>query len=409
MDDTLVIVGGGPAGLFCAAQTAGKERRVVVLEKKPSCGRKLLITGSGQCNITHDDDISEFFRHYGDHGAFLRPALRNFTNKDLIAFFEDRRLAMETEQGGKVFPKTRSSLDVLAVLLRECTAKGVEIHTREAVRQVTLSDGRFIVTTTTAAYHADALVLATGGASYPATGSSGDGYRLAAALGHTITEIGPALTPVDIRDYPFSSLAGISFENATVTLLRAGTKIRENTGDLLLTHTGLSGPGILDFSRYIAPGDLLKVSFLGHISKETLKNDLTCRIAAGGNRQVKTVLSGYPFPERFVRRLLELSGIPSDLTCAHLPKKARSSLIMHILEFPFIVNNLWGFDTAMVTRGGVSLPEINPKTMESRRVPHLYCIGEVLDIDGDTGGYNLQAAFSTAAAAAIHIASGDWK
>jgi predicted Rossmann fold flavoprotein len=403
-DHTVVIVGGGPSGLFCAFRAAGEGREVILLEKKRSCGRKLLISGSGQCNITHDGEITGFLAHYGDHGTFLRPALMNFTNEDLIAFFQDEGVPMVRESGGKVFPQTRKASDVLDILVAGCMERGVDIRCNEPVRCVARDGSRFTVSSATSTYSADDLVVATGGSSYPVTGSTGDGYALAQGLGHTVTEIAPALAAVYTADYPFSDLAGISFESPSISLFRDGKKLRQQSGDLLLTHSGLSGPGILDLSRYITAGDILKVGFVKGVDRETVGKMLTAAIAAKGARQVKTALLDFPLPERFIKRLLELIGVPSDLTCAHLSKKARGALIALLTEFPFIVKRVGGFDEAMVTRGGVSLDEINPRTMESRLVPHFYCIGEVLDIDGDTGGYNLQAAFSTAALAAQRIA-----
>jgi predicted Rossmann fold flavoprotein len=399
----IVIIGGGSAGLFCALQAAGDGRGVLVLEKNPNCGRKLLITGSGQCNLTHEGDISEFFSHYGDHDLFLRPALREFTNRDLVSFFEARGLPLVTDPGGKIFPATRKASDVLSLLLSECSRRGVEVICGQAVRRVTSVDGRFAVKTETASYPADAVVIATGGASYPATGSTGDGFWFARELGHTVTEIAPALTPVIVQDYPFPDLAGISFEDLTLTLFRNGKKVRRAAGDLLFTHTGLSGPGVLDLSRFIQPGDVLKVSFCSGIDPETVRKRVTEAIAASGSRQAKTVLSGLPLPERFVRRLLELAGTAPDLACSQLPRNARQELLASLTGFPFTVLRLGGFEEAMVTRGGVALGEIDPKTMESRIVPGLFCIGELLDIDGDTGGYNLQAAFSTGTLAARSI------
>ena len=401
---TIAIIGGGPAGLFCALQAAGEGKSVVLFEKKPAPGRKLLVAGSGQCNITHDGEIAGFLSHYGDHGAFLRPALMNFTNRDLIAFFAARGLTMKAEPGGKVFPETRRSADVLAVLLAECAARGVDIRCDEAVQSVERDEDGFFVRTEKATVRATVLVLATGGASYPATGSTGDGYVFARALGQPVQEMAPALTPVYVADYPFADLAGISFENPTLAVYRDGKLVARHTGDLLLTHTGLSGPGILDASRYILPGDEIRVTFLPGMKAEGVRKRVADGVAAGGVRQVKTVLCDLPLPERFVRRLLDLAGVPQGETCARLPKKARNAVAASVAEFPFRVERLGGFSEAMVTRGGVALEGINQKTMASKTVQNLYCIGEALDIDGDTGGYNLQAAFSTAALAARHIA-----
>ncbi|MBN1195398.1 MAG: NAD(P)/FAD-dependent oxidoreductase [Methanomicrobiaceae archaeon] len=400
---TVVIIGGGPAGLFCALLAAGEGRQVLVLEKNASCGRKLLITGTGQCNLTNAGDISDFFTHYGDHGSFLRPALRGFTNRDLLAFFEERGLFTITESGGKVFPASRKAADVLSVLLSACRERSVMIRISEPVRSVAAGDGRFVITSQEAVYHAECCVIATGGVSYPATGSTGDGYAFATGLGHSVTDAAPALAAATVADYPFADCAGISFENLRVFLYRDGKKIRQQTGDLLLTHHGLSGPAVLHLSRYIREGDVLAVAFLPGRDPAELHTELADKIAAHGQRQVRTLLLEYGLPERFVRRLLEISGIPPDRTGSHLSRQERAALVAGLAGHPFTVAGLGGLNEAMVTAGGVALDAINPKTMESRHVPGLFFIGEVLDIDGDTGGYNLQAAFSTAAAAARRI------
>lgn len=401
----VIIIGGGPSGLFCALQVAGTGREVLVLEKMPSCGRKLSITGSGQCNLTNNGDIRAFFSHYGDHGKFLRPALLQCPNTRLIRFFEDQGLQVVADDKGKVFPATRKATDLMSVLLTICRVRGVTIRCKEAVQDVVAREGRFLVSTAIGEYFAEHLVVATGGMSYPATGSSGDGYSFAIKMGHTVTPLAPALTPVVIEDHPLGDLSGISFESVIVSLVRVGKTIRVIRGDLLLTHTGLSGPGVLDLSRHVVPGDFLKVSFVPDLDKVRLSEKLLQQTSTQGGSLVKRFLSDLPLPERFVRRILEVTGIPPALPFAQLSKTARSTLITNITAFPFRVAALGGFEIAMVTRGGVSLAEVNPLTMESRLVPGLFWIGEVLDIDGDTGGYNLQAAFSTATAAASGICS----
>ena len=403
---SLVVIGGGPAGLFCALRAAGNGRRILIVEKKPHPGRKLLLSGLGQCNITHDEDIGSFLSHYGDNGQFLKPALMNFQNRDLISFFTERGLPLMTEPDGKVFPRSRKASGILDILVKECTAAHVEIRCGGPVLEVSVRDAGFSIRTDQRTYRAGQLVIATGGITYPSTGSTGDGFVFARSLGHSVTEVSPALAAVTVEDYRFSDLAGISFTDVIVSLYRAGQKVRRHTGDLLLTHSGLSGPGILDFSRFICPGDTLRVSFLPSVDHQKVKETLLNRISAAGKARVRTVLASYDLPERFVNKLLTLAGIDPDLTGAHLSRKDRSALIELLTGCPFVVGRLGGVHEAMVTRGGVSLSEIDPKTMESRLVPRLYFVGEVLDIDGDTGGYNLQAAFSTAALAARRIAEG---
>ena len=399
----VAVIGAGPAGLFCAIHAAAEGCRVLVLEKNPAPGAKLLLAGLGQCNLTHDGEIREFVTHYGDHGKFLKPALMFFTNRGLADFFSTRGLPIETEENGKMFPRTRQSADVLAALLAECGKRGVMIRCSEPVTGISLVGGSFDVVTGTAAYPARTVVITTGGASYPQCGTTGDGYRLAAALGQPLTETGPALTPLLVRPFPFASLMGISFEQMRFSVWREGKKRADHTGDVLFTHLGLSGPGILDASRGIRHGDVIRLSFAGAMRREEFAADLAKRAAENPGWQVGTILAKYPIPERLNRRLLKISGIPDDLKCAHFSAAQRAALVTNCTGFPLTVTALGDYKIAMVTRGGVALEGVNAKTMESKIVPGLFFAGEVLDVDGDTGGYNLQAAFSTGYLAAQGI------
>jgi hypothetical protein len=264
------------------------------------------------------------------------------------------------------------------------------------------------VVTDNQAYESRLLVIATGGSSYPATGSTGDGYSFAGGLGHSITEIGPALTPVYIKGYPFSELSGMSFPNLRISLYRShNKKVKDSQGDVLFTHQGLSGPGILDLSRHISAGDTLKLSFVPAGDRKALEDWLLDRAKTDGDKGLKSVLAELsgpqPLPIRLIARVLELSKIPHDLKCSHLTREMRRLLVDNLTGFPVIVSELGGFNIAMATRGGVNLREVDSKTMESRLIRGLYLVGEVLDVDGDTGGYNLQAAFSTGMLAARSI------
>jgi predicted Rossmann fold flavoprotein len=390
-----IIIGAGPAGLFSAIHAAAAGSCVTVLEKNPRPGAKLLLAGSGQCNLTHNGEIFHFFTHYGSHGKFVKPALMSFTNKDLQAFFRDRGLPMITGDNGKVFPETRQSGDVLEILLAECRKRGVTLRCSEPVSTVVKDGDTFRCTTPQGTYRAAAVIITTGGASYPKCGTTGDGYRLAAGLGQPVTETGPALTPLLIRPFPFSSLMGISFEGMHYTHWRDGKKLGDHTGDVLFTHLGLSGPGIFDASRNIRPGDEIRLSFAGGLRREEFALDLAKRAAENPGWQVSTILAKYPIPERLNRKLLRISGIEENLTCAHFSSALRSALVKNCCEFPLTIAALGDYPVAMVTRGGVALESVNAKTMESKMIPGLFFAGEVLDVDGDCGGYNLQAAFST--------------
>ena len=402
-DYDVAIIGAGPAGLFCSIHAAAPGRRVVLFEKNPEPGRKLLLSGTGQCNITHAGEIPAFLNHYGSHGRFLKPALMNFSNAALIRFFEERGLEMTTEDHGKVFPETRSSADVLRLLMQECEKRGVEIRCGEPVTGTDRAGDGFSIITENGVSHTTNLVITTGGASYPKSGSSGDGYRLAATLGQPVTEIAPALAPLLIRPFPFASLSGISFEGMRFSVWRDGRKVSDHAGDVLFTHLGLSGPGILDASREIRPGDVIRLSFAGAMRREEFAADIAKRVAENTGWQVSTILAKYPIPERLNRKLLKLSGIPEELKGSQFSGEMRSALVTNCTEFPLTVERLGDFAIAMATRGGVALDQVNPKTMESKLVPGLFFAGEVLDIDGDTGGYNLQAAFSTGYCAALGI------
>jgi predicted Rossmann fold flavoprotein len=391
----VAVIGAGPAGLFSAIHAARPGSHILLLEKNPEPGAKLLLAGSGQCNITHTGEVPDFTRHYGNHGKFARPALHALTNRDLIAFFESRGLAMQADENGKVFPATRRSSDVLAVLVAECEERGVMIRRSEPVLEISRGPDGFTVTTGKEIYSAAAVVITTGGASYPQCGTTGDGYRLATLLGQPVTETGPALTPLQIRPFPFASLMGLSFEQMRFSVWREGKKVADHTGDVLFTHLGLSGPGILDASRGIRPGDVIRLSFAGAMQRDEFAADLAKRAAENPGWQVGTILAKYPVPERLNRKLLKLSGIPDDLKCAHFSSALRTALVTNCTGFPLMVAALGDYTIAMATRGGIALDGVNAKTMESKIVPGLFFAGEVLDIDGDTGGYNLQAAFST--------------
>ena len=400
----VAIIGAGPAGLFSAIHAAGQKSPVLLLEKNTQPGAKLRITGSGQCNLTHDGAIAAFFSHYGRNENFLKPSLRSFTNTDLIRFFTERGCVMETEKTGKIFPVSRKSADVLGILLQECHKRKVRLMCGETVVTVTSDSDGFLIRTVRGQYHAKNLVIATGGTSYPKTGSCGDGFRFARSLGHTIISTAPALTPILIANHPFFDLSGISFTGMHFSIWRAGKKEFDFTGDVLITHEGLSGPGILDCSRAIQPGDEIHVSFLsGTMTRDAFAADFSGRVLASSKKLVKSALLQYDIPERLVQELLTIAGVPEGLTCAHLPASLRAQLITVVTDFPLTVAALGNYSVAMVTRGGVALPEVNQKTMESRIVPGLYFAGEVLDIDGDTGGYNLQAAFSTGRCAGVAI------
>ncbi len=401
----VVVVGGGPAGLFCAAHLPAA-LDVLLLERMPEPGRKLLLSGSGQANLTHTGDLAAFLDRYGDddHGRFLRHALRSLSNEGLGRWFADREVPLETREDGKVFPASRRAQDVLEALQTACTGNGVRLLPGARVGSIERTPGGFRIRADQVEVDARAVVLATGGASYAQTGSSGDGYRLAAALGHTVVEPHPALAPVEPDPYPFADLAGVSVPDAGFVLLRGDRRLRARRGDLLFTHRGLSGPGVLDLSRDVRPGDRLLLSFLPDLRPEELDARMIELCRDRGAARLPAALAPLHLPERLLRRLLHQAGLPEETTGARMTKEQRRAVTTALTAFPLAVGRVGDFAVAMATAGGVALGEVDPKTMGSRLVPGLFFAGEVLDLDGDSGGYNLQAAFSTGALAATGVA-----
>jgi predicted Rossmann fold flavoprotein len=386
-----LIIGAGPAGLFTAIHCKG--RKVIVLEKNAVPGKKLLISGTGRCNLTHDCKLSDFFDHYGANHRFLKTALHGFTNFDLIRFFEDHGMETVVDKNGKVFPASQKASDVLAVLINVCNKNRVEINCYQQIEEIKKTESGFEVKAGSGVFISRFLVITTGGMSYPVTGSTGDGYHFAKLLGHSIVPPKPSLSPVFIRDYTMASISGVSVQNKMVYLYRGDKKIMEHSGDIGFTHKGLSGPGILDFSRNILSNDILKVNFI-ELKSDDFRNELIKVSEKEGKTAIQTYLKKFDLPRSLVLLILKSINIEPETRLAEITKIQRNQLVAAFCEFPFTVEKVGGFNMAMVTAGGVNLEEVNPKTMESKLVPGLYFAGEVLDIDGDTGGYNLQAAFS---------------
>ena len=392
----VIIVGAGPAGLFAAIALGAQGKKVLVLEKNKEAGKKLLLSGSGQCNITQDGHIKDFANHYGDQYKYIKKSLQTFSNKDTVDFFEDRGLEMESLDSGKIFPKSRSARNILNLLLAECAKFNVNIHYAEKVTKVIKSKGCYTIETQKDDYQSTTLIIATGGITYPKTGSTGDGFKIGLDLGHKIVKPLPALTPVEIEDYPFKELAGVSLKDLPFTVWRKDKKIKESRGDILFTHKGLSGPGILNNSRWMRGGDMLYLNFIKRANKKEFNKIILKEINKNGKEMIKTILRKQKLPRRLLETVLKHSEIPEETQCGQINKEDRSLLVESLVAFPLKISQLGGLHIAMVTSGGINMKQVNPTTMESRINKNLYFIGEVLDIDGDTGGYNIQAALSTA-------------
>lgn len=392
----VIVIGGGPAGLFAAINCAAKDIEVKILEKTDSPGKKLLITGSGQCNLTHSGDIRDFLSHYYESERFLKHSLLTYKNIDLMTFFKNHNLPLTETERGKIFPKSLKAKDVLSTLLKTCKLKNISIHSSSRVKNISKNRNGFIVETEDNIFKSDAVVIATGGKSYPWTGSTGDGYSLAKNLGHKITKPVPSLAPLKIKDYPFADISGVSLERRDISLWRGGKKITELKGDMLFTHSGISGPAVLHISRYAEKGDTVKIALVDSSGTGQFDRSFAEKLSKNGKQTVKRILEFTDLPKSLIEELLVVSEIKAETKGSEIKKEERKKLSKNLTEFQMIVESPGNFKIAMVTRGGVSLKEINPKTLESRLVPGLYFAGEVIDIDGETGGYNLQAAFSTA-------------
>ena len=382
----MLILGAGPAGLACGIMAASCGEQVVVLEKNSQPGVKLRLAGSGQCNLTHGGPTIHFFDHYGDtkKARFVKPALYHHSNHEIFRWFEKNGIPLVEREDGKIFPRSLQSGDVLQALTGQLEANRGLLRTNVHVHAIRQTDDRFCVETNQGNFTSDRLAIATGGMSYPKTGSTGDGYRWAEQFGHRIVPPRPALTPVLVDRYPFAEASGLSFKNVPIDVYRNGKKLRQGHGDVLLTHGGLSGPGILDLSRYLEPEDVLRLPICQ--SNATFQWESLL----GGKKLLKNALAPLGIPDRFLQLLFSELDIPSDTLAAEVNRDTRKRLKNAFEGFSFVVQCLGGFEEAMATCGGVALEKVNPQTMESRLVPGLFFCGEVLDIDGDTGGNNIQ-------------------
>lgn len=392
----VLVVGSGPAGLMAAYQAAAAGLKTLMIDKNEMTGRKLLITGSKQCNLTSNLPITEFLKAYGEHGSFLKHALKGFDAKALMAFFEALNIQLITREDGKVFPKSLNAEEVVHGLTQACQKKGVKFSLQNKCTGVAVMANGFVLQTTRGEIEGQFLVLATGGAAYPHTGSSGEGYAWMRGLGLSIVEPRPALTPVFVKDYSLSELSGLSFSDVIIDLVRGENTVKQLRGDLLFTHFGLSGPVILNHARDMAKDDTLRVNFTGQQNHSVVRGALKTYQETTKTPTLRQFLEPYDLPRRLSDALLSEAGIDKDRHMAQWTKEQREFILERLLKRSFVIDHLGDFRMAMVTAGGVALEEINSKTMASKKIPNLYFAGEVMDIDGDTGGFNIQAAMSTA-------------
>jgi predicted Rossmann fold flavoprotein len=397
----VIVVGAGAAGLMAAGQAAEIGAETLLLEKMNHPGRKLRIAGKGRCNLTNVAPVSEFIAHFGPSGRFLRQAFHQFFNADLVAFLEELGVRTVAERGGRVFPSSGQAQDVVDALVWWIGKQGVTLRTRSSVKRLLVEGERVIgVQVPRRIHRADAVIVATGGASYPATGSTGDGYRLAQAVGHTIVPIRPALVPLETAGDVAPRLQGLSLRNVTVRVWVDEKKQAEAFGEMLFTHFGVSGPIILSLSRQVVDAlrlgqrVILSIDLKPALDEGKLDARLLRDLDAHGKQQFRTILKGL-IPSKLIPVCLDLTGIPPDKVAHQITSEERQRLRTWLKDFRLEVTGHRPFTEAIITAGGVDVREVDPRTLASRLVEGLYFAGEVLDVDADTGGYNLQAAFST--------------
>ena len=401
----VLIIGGGAAGMMAAAFAAKNGNRVEVFEKNDKLGKNLFITGKGRCNFTNAADLEDFFPAVTSNPKFLYSAFYSFTNEQVISFFEELGVKTKVERGGRVFPVSDHSSDVIQALKSEMERLGVKINlnaevkelitekssTGETVNGIRLVSGKKI--------SGDAVIVATGGISYPSTGSTGDGYRFARRCGHKVSELSPSLVPMEVKEWYAGELMGLSLRNIEIRITDGKKKLYQEFGEMLFTHYGVTGPVILSASSVV--GKKLKdteltlhIDLKPALTEEQLDKRVLREFETNHNRQFKNAVDSL-FPSKLRPVIVELSSIPEEKKVHEITKEERLRFVRLIKDFTMTLTGLRDYNEAIITKGGVSVKEIDPGTMESKLVKGLYFAGEVLDLDAVTGGYNLQIAWST--------------
>lgn len=397
----IVVIGGGPAGLMAAGRAGELGAHVVLLERNPQLGFKLLMTGGGRCNLTNKiEEPRKLVEKYGVNGKFLFSAFNRFGVNETIEFFEARGVKTKVEANNRVLPVSDRADDVLKALLSYLKKSKVEVRTRVEVKEIIKKSGKIekIIITDVEEILADKFIITTGGKSYPPSGSTGDGYKWLKKLGHEIIDTKPILTPVVVKDKIVKDLEGLSLKDIKISLFRENKKIESQNGEAIFTKDGLSGPLILDLSRTISrelPAQLkLRLDFFSQLDLEELDKKLQAYFKTDNNKSFKNFLAKLLAP-KLVLVILKLSGTDPDKKVNSISREERQKLVRLLKEFDLEVDSLAGYDKAMVTAGGVKLSEVDPKSMRSKLIDNLYLAGEILDLDGPTGGFNLQICWST--------------
>ena len=406
----VIIIGGGAAGMMAAIAAAGAGHKVCIYEKNEKLGKKIYITGKGRCNVTNACDTEELFQNVVHNAKFLYSSFYAFTNTDIMDLIEKHGCPLKTERGNRVFPVSDKSSDVIHALTAALRKLGVEVELHEEVADVLAEDGHVTgvrLKRGQKVVFADAVIVTTGGLSYPSTGSTGDGYRFAKELGHTITDLSPALVPFVAKEDVCKELQGLSLRNISVQIRNGKKVLYEEFGEMLFTHFGVSGPVLLSASSYVASvlkkGPLtLSIDLKPALSVEQLDARILRDFEEAKNKQYKNSLN-HLLPAKLVSVIIERSGISPEKKVNEITREERHQLVQAVKDFCIPLVGLRDYKEAIITQGGVSVREVNPSTMESKKTAGLYFAGEVLDLDAVTGGFNLQIAWSTGYLAGISI------
>lgn len=402
----ILVIGAGPAGMMAAIRAAENGAAVTLLEKMKRPGRKMMITGKGRCNITNAADVPEIIRNIHGNGAFLNSSMRAFDNQDVMEFFRQQGVPVKVERGNRVFPVSDKAQDVVDAMVHRLHELDVRIELEMPVADILLQEGRVagVRTKSGAHYKADAVILAVGGASYPGTGSTGDGYEMAKKLGHTVVPLRPSLVPLETEEEWVKDVQGLSLRNVRATLLAGGEKVQEMFGEMMFTHFGVTGPIILSMSRRaakcLAEGKFVELEL--NLKPALTPEKLDARIQRDFEQHIRKSLKNGLLdllPHKLIEPVLDCAYLDPEKPVHQVTAEERHRLAETLQHLTLTIAKTRPLAEAIVTAGGVSVREINPKTMESKLVPGLYFAGEVVDVDACTGGYNLQAAFSMGNAA----------
>lgn len=410
----VIVIGGGAAGMMAAIMSARNGNKVTILEKMRSLGRKLSITGKGRCNITNATDMDNFIKNVPGNGRFLYSAFSQFTNQDTINFFNEIGVKTKVERGDRVFPVSDSAMEVIDRLKKELDKRKVKVIVNSRVEKILVEDGKVVgVKTADNTYLCDKVILATGGKSYPTTGSTGDGYKMAEMLGHTVVKPKASLVPIELYEKDIVDLQGLSLKNVSIKIKDGQKQVYEDFGEMLFTHFGVSGPIILSSSAHLLRVKnvdeklknkeiTLEIDLKPALTAEKLETRIQRDFEKYTRKQYKNSLNDL-LPGKMINYIIKKSNIPEEKQTDQITKEERRKLAEILKKLEFKIKGFRTIDEAIITAGGINIKEINSSTMESKLVNGLFFAGEIIDVDAYTGGFNLQIAFSTAYLAAKNV------